>query len=206
MNEWTDDRVVLLRKFFADGLSASQISEKLGAGLSRNAVIGKLHRLGLRRGRTSSSVFSRPIRKQVESPSAARIEKQGRDKGFSEGGKSSQLLKKLNKIRSTKSGLHILANLNAPLIEGDPLAEVTGNAVAKILCITDLNENTCRWPIGNPTSEGFGYCGDQPDEGCSYCPGHRRIAYESVRSRNSRIAAEKAWMTRGKRRSNFEVA
>lgn len=56
---WTDDRVELLKKLWAEGLSASQIAKQLGGGLSRNAVIGKVHRMGLA-GRASASIPRAP--------------------------------------------------------------------------------------------------------------------------------------------------
>jgi GcrA cell cycle regulator len=65
---WSDDRVVTLSKLWLDGLSASQIAQQLG-GVTRNAVIGKVHRLGLG-GRGAPSAPSRPLR--VTTPSSRR--------------------------------------------------------------------------------------------------------------------------------------
>jgi GcrA cell cycle regulator len=72
---WTDDRVATLRKLWAEGLSASQIAKQLG-GVTRNAVIGKVHRLGLAGRATPSRPAKRPVRQarpRVVGPSAPRF-------------------------------------------------------------------------------------------------------------------------------------
>ncbi|QGZ96116.1 GcrA cell cycle regulator [Terricaulis silvestris] len=72
---WTDERVTLLRKLWAEGLSASQIAKQLG-GVTRNAVIGKVHRLGLAGRATPSRPAKRPVRTarpRVMGPSVPRL-------------------------------------------------------------------------------------------------------------------------------------
>lgn len=72
---WNDERVALLRKLWAEGLSASQIAKQLG-GVTRNAVIGKVHRLGLAGRATPSRPAKRPVRAarpRLVGPSAPRI-------------------------------------------------------------------------------------------------------------------------------------
>ena len=72
---WSEERVALLRKLWAEGLSASQIAKQLG-GVTRNAVIGKVHRLGLAGRATPSRPAKRPVRTarpRVMSPSAPRL-------------------------------------------------------------------------------------------------------------------------------------
>jgi GcrA cell cycle regulator len=72
---WNDDRVAILRKLWAEGLSASQIAKQLG-GVTRNAVIGKVHRLGLAGRATPSRPAKRPVRAarpRVMGPSAPRL-------------------------------------------------------------------------------------------------------------------------------------
>jgi GcrA cell cycle regulator len=67
MNNWTEERVELLKEGWADGLSASQISRALNCGLSRNAVISKVHRLGLA-GRVTSFRTARKDRGTYKAP------------------------------------------------------------------------------------------------------------------------------------------
>jgi len=70
---WTDERVELLRKLWSDGLSASQVAAELGAGITRNAVIGKIHRLGLAE-RAKTVVSSRPrVAKAPRQPAQPRV-------------------------------------------------------------------------------------------------------------------------------------
>jgi GcrA cell cycle regulator len=196
---WTDERVALVRKHYADGLSASQIAIELGGMFSRNAVIGKLHRLGLMRGKRVANPLgaggvARAVRKRAERVSAAREEKPGREQGFINGGLAKQLLTRAKKARAGQiSGPHIHLNATAPRIESDPLADVNASRVPKITCITELKTTTCRWPIGDVGQKGFGYCGDHPVDGKPYCEVHRSLAYSSARSQASRAAAEKRW-------------
>src|ERR1700740_1674741 len=68
---WTDERVELLKKLWSDGLSASQIAAELG-GITRNAVIGKVHRLGLS-GRAKSASAGAPRQRKARSPAMLRI-------------------------------------------------------------------------------------------------------------------------------------
>ena len=67
---WTDDRIAVLRKLWSDGLSASQIAKELGEGVTRNAVIGKAHRLGLEK--RPSPVKSDKTKKAAAAPKAAK--------------------------------------------------------------------------------------------------------------------------------------
>jgi GcrA cell cycle regulator len=142
---WTDEKIELLKRLYADGLSASQISAEI-PGMSRNAVIGKIHRLKL---------GGRPAR-----PPKAR--------------------------RRHKSGPAIQANLDAKKIDRDPLEHLEVPQGPRV-SIIELNETTCRWPIGEVCSEDFGYCGALPKAGKIYCPYHQRIATESHAQRTSRM-------------------
>src|SRR4051812_833531 len=70
-NAWTDERVERLKKLWSDGLSASQIAAELGGGVTRNAVIGKVHRLGLSgRGKPTGTGTPRPRKVAPRAPSA----------------------------------------------------------------------------------------------------------------------------------------
>lgn len=162
---WNDERVELLRKLWNDGLSASQIAAELG-GITRNAVIGKVHRLGLS-GRAKSPSSSVPrIRKPRASTGTIRP-------------------------RMRYAGNTALAPDYAREadIDLDPLANVV--PIGPRVSITELNESTCRWPVGDPGAEDFGYCGAKPKTGVVYCPYHARIAYQPLaeRRRERRAAA-----------------
>ena len=150
---WNDERVELLKKLWADGLSASQIAAQLG-GVTRNAVIGKVHRLGLSgRAKTPSSSVPR-----VRKP---------RTTGM--------------RPRMRYHGNNALAPQYDYEQDLDPLANVV--PIGPRISILELSENTCRWPIGEPGKEGFGYCGSQTKGELPYCPYHARAAYQPAADR-----------------------
>jgi GcrA cell cycle regulator len=157
---WNDERVELLKKLWADGLSASQIAAQLG-GVTRNAVIGKVHRLGLSgRAKTPSSSVPR-VRKPRQATMRPRMRYHG------------------------NAALAPQYDLEPDL---DPLANVV--PIGPRITILELSESTCRWPIGEPGKDGFGYCGAQIKAERPYCPYHSRAAYQPAadrrRQRNAR--------------------
>ena len=150
---WTEDRVEILTKLWAEGLSASQIAKKLG-GVTRNAVIGKVQRLGLSgratpsRPRKATSKSSTPRMRKTSAPSAPRAPRQV-----------------------------VAAAAPPPPLEAKPLP--TGE-YATILTIRD---HMCKWPIGDPSSSEFRFCGRRVKESEPYCEAHCSVAYQPSRRR-----------------------
>jgi GcrA cell cycle regulator len=153
---WTDERVETLKKLWADGLSASQIAAELG-GITRNAVIGKVHRLGLSgRAKSPSSTAPRP--------------------------------------RKARAHSHML-RVSRPAIRGntalaydydvEPEPELLDNIIpiGQRRTILELTEETCRWPIGDPGSTDFFFCGGQTVTSLPYCSYHSRVAYQPAADR-----------------------
>jgi GcrA cell cycle regulator len=162
---WTDERVELLRKLWADGLSASQIAAELG-GITRNAVIGKVHRLQLSgRAKPSSSV------PRIRKPRA-----------------STGVMRPRMRFQGNTALAPDYAREAAPDL--DPIANVI--PIGPRVSITELNESTCRWPVGDPGAEDFGYCGAKPKAGVVYCPYHARIAYQPLADRRRERRAAQA--------------
>ena len=151
---WTEDRVEILTKLWAEGLSASQIAKKLG-GVTRNAVIGKVHRLGLSgratpsRPRKATSKSSTPRMRKTSAPSAPR----------------------------TPRPVVAASTPPPPPLEAKPLP--TGE-YATILTIRD---HMCKWPIGDPSSSEFRFCGRRVKESEPYCEAHCSVAYQPSRRR-----------------------
>jgi GcrA cell cycle regulator len=140
---WTPHRIDELKKHFEAGLSCSQIAGEIG--VSRNAVIGKISRLGLSR------------------PQAIRMRRQPRLRAS-----APQLDTPSGQVRILRA-LH--AAMRAPAAIVEPVCD-------RPRCsLHDLGTRSCRWPIGRPGTEGFGFCGDAPVEGLPYCAGHARLAY-----------------------------
>lgn len=170
---WTDERVDLLRRLWEDGLSASQIASQLG-GVSRNAVIGKVHRLGLG-GRVK--------------PAAAPVPANGRKKPIRE--------TEAEPIVAEDAGAPeppaIVAHRPAPDFPLAPPAtapEPVALAVSERVTIMELRESMCRWPMGDPTSPDFRFCGGRAITGLPYCTQHAQIAYQPAaeRRRDRRVA------------------
>lgn len=136
---WIEERVQLLKKLWADGLSASQIAGRLG-GITRNAVIGKVHRLGLEGRRATKRVRLAPSIEFIRfAPKATRRQR---------------------------------PPVQMSLFPRDPMTPLC-------VALLDLKPNMCRWPIGDPRSDNFSFCGC-PANGATYCEHHARIAYQPV--------------------------
>ncbi len=157
---WTDERVELLKKLWADGLSASQIAAELG-GITRNAVIGKVHRLGLS-GRAKSPSSAAPRPRKARPPAQM--------------------------LRVTRPAVRGNTAL-APTYEYETeVAEPQFNEnvipMGQRRTILELNESTCRWPIGDPSTTEFFFCGGATTTGgVPYCAYHSRVAYQPVTDR-----------------------
>lgn len=157
---WTDERVELLKQLWADGLSASQIAGRLG-GVTRNAVIGKVHRLGLS-GRATSSRLS------VPRPRRNHVPRQHRAPSLTFGTRGNVALK--------------------PSYEADyepvplPVEELVIPLHERASILT-LKESMCRWPIGDPSEEDFHFCGRKKVGTLPYCEHHARMAYQPAQAR-----------------------
>lgn len=170
MNEatmsWTDERVEQLRQHWMEGKSASQIANLLGHGLSRNAVIGKVHRLGLAgRAKSPSSAASRP-----------------RTASRQQGGQRPVPSRPMSVARSVRGATALAI---APRLETEAEPEAYESVVLPMslrVTIVELKEAMCRWPLGDPTSPDFRYCGSPAATG-PYCAHHGRLAYQPAQDR-----------------------
>ena len=179
---WTDERVELLKKLWADGLSASQIAAKLG-GVTRNAVIGKVHRLKLS-ARVTKPV--KPAASKVKRPvPGARPAVAGASAGGTTGGGGrTAAYGTLNRSAPSMAhaiGATALKQDQEPLSfqEADqrPIEDVVVPIALK-LALVDLNDNTCKWPFGDPLTEDFYFCGHGSEEKSPYCKFHGKLAFQ----------------------------
>jgi GcrA cell cycle regulator len=160
---WTEERLELLKKLWGEGLSATQIAAELGGGMSRNAVLGKSHPLGLVRKvtpQTSSPGPSKPSRPLIVSSTAKPAR---RDVPAPVTNTVTQLPSEQPKTTS------LPVEVASPQREG--------------LTIMELREGMCRWPLGDPTTPAFRYCGAQGLAGLPYCSHHAQIAYQPTTDR-----------------------
>jgi len=158
---WTDERVEQLRKLWMEGLSASQIANTLGDGVTRNAVIGKVHRLGLS-GRVKAQTPSKPRTRSAQP--------------------SRQSSRPPRRPAGAIQGANALAYAPRALAAPEPAADVVV-PMSTPVTIMELKEDTCRFPLGDPSSPDFRYCGAKSELGVPYCPFHTRLAYQPAQER-----------------------
>ena len=175
---WTEDRVEILKKLWAEGLSASQIATKLGMGVTRNAVIGKVHRLNLAGRQTAP---------RTQAPRTGGARKPTREGGAPHRGPSTPSMPTAGSA-ALKSYAQPQHNPRlAPLPEPKPLRLVDLPKDGRIT-ILHLSDKTCKWPIGDPNHEDFCFCGHGPRDGSPYCEYHARMAYQPAQERRARRA------------------
>lgn len=172
---WTDERVELLKKLWMEGFSASQIAAELGEGVTRNAVIGKVHRLKLSgRAKPASAAprvraAPRPAARRVSAPvsSGARP---------SMGGGMTKPRTMVNAPMMGATALKISEDMQTEVYVAPQTQELFIPENERI-GLLGLNEHTCKWPIGDPMSKDFYFCGRHSDDGKPYCEFHARKAY-----------------------------
>lgn len=163
---WTEDRVTVLKKLWAEGHSASQIAKQLG-GVTRNAVIGKVHRLGLSGRATPSRPVKRPPRLARPKP---RVMPDGSVKT-----PTPSVPERAEALKLSEASAMIAAMPPLELSDGEP---------ASILTIRD---SMCKWPIGDPADPKFAFCGRKSGEG-PYCTEHAKLAFQPAKKRAARRA------------------
>ncbi|MFC0218869.1 GcrA family cell cycle regulator [Pseudochelatococcus lubricantis] len=186
-NTWTDERVEQLRKLWSDGLSASQIATEIG-GVSRNAVIGKVHRLGLSgRAKAPAAQTPRPPRK-APAPAAPVVSAPRQAPSVAAPAPVPQPLASTfgNAALATAALAAEPDDMPAATLATDIVPVVRENVVVPMserVTIMDLREYMCRWPVGDPTSPNFRFCGARAVTGMPYCTHHASIAYQPVLDR-----------------------
>lgn len=181
---WTDERVEKLKRLWSEGLSASQIAAQLG-GVSRNAVIGKVHRLNLpgRAKAGGNASATRAPKRPAAVPQRPASNFQSR-----------------TPTRTTPRPAGAAALLKEE-VDGEAMQSVAivpvsrGNVVVPIsrrLLLTELTERTCKWPIGDPMADDFHFCGCESSDSSPYCAYHAKLAYQPVAERRRAAAAREA--------------
>ncbi len=159
---WTEDRVDVLKKLWAEGHSASQIAKQLG-GVTRNAVIGKVHRLGLSGRATPSRPVKRPPRLAKPKPQVL---------------PDGSVRTPAARAPKTSTGDSLKAAEKAAMVALPPLPLNDGEAAT----ILTLRDSMCKWPIGDPADPAFAFCGRKAECG-PYCKDHAKVAFQPARKR-----------------------
>ena len=198
---WTDERIDQLKELWEKGLTASQIADELG-GVSRNAVIGKAHRLGLKSRpspvkagakKTAPKKAAKPAAKSapVKRPAATpRVAKAPTANQAAQNQSSSQ--SDMPKIVSIGPGGFLRqgpGDQQAPIPPAPPRRLVPAKPspeMADKTSLLDLNDRICRWPINHPGEADFHFCGQPVNPGFPYCVEHCGRAYQAQLPRGVR--------------------
>ena len=181
---WTDERVELLKKMWAEGQSASQIAKELG-GVTRNAVIGKVHRLGLS-NRTGGAAPSKPAAKEkAAAPKKAAAAAPADEAKAAAPAPERPVAPPRRQI--IPAGQPLPPQPSANEISPEALATVREvEKKAKKISLMELTERTCKWPIGDPATDDFWFCGLSAQPGKPYCEAHVGVAFQPMSSRRDR--------------------
>lgn len=185
---WTDERVETLKSMWTEGKSASQIAKELG-GVTRNAVIGKVHRLGLsnRVGGPDGAVEETPepvvapvVEAAPEPVAEAAVPVPARPV-----------------VKDPTPALRPKPTLGQPLPPQPSANEISAEALANLaevakkarkLNLMQLTERTCKWPVGDPATDDFWFCGLPTTPGKPYCETHVAVAFQPMSARRDRRA------------------
>ncbi len=215
---WTDERVETLKRMWAEGQSASQIAKELG-GVTRNAVIGKVHRLGLsnRAGEGASmadeveaappaapakpEVAARPAEPAAPRPAPAAAPVPPKPAVEASPAAAPAAAAAATAAPAAPTNVTPLPMRKAIIPAGQPLPpqpsanEISPEALASVrevekrarkLTLMELTERTCKWPIGDPATEDFWFCGLPSVAGKPYCEAHVGVAFQPMSARRDR--------------------
>lgn len=164
---WTDERVEMLKKLWAEGLSASQVAKQLG-GVTRNAVIGKVHRLGL----SGRATPSRPARPKAPVQRTLTHVRGRPDPLVAEHRDEAEEVATVAKTRDTSR-------------------DDVESGSRELTTVLTLTEHNCKWPIGDPGRPNFHFCGRSAENNAPYCAEHAKLAYQPMQPRRNRERSRK---------------
>ena len=199
---WTEERIERLKKMWHDGATASQIADELG-GVSRNAVIGKAHRLGLEQrpspvkpGEEKEAKKAAPAAPAPAPKPAPKAEKPASPAPGATSAEPQQPAAPRRapemQYRSIGPGGFVRqgpGDQQAPIPPAPPRRLVPAKPspeVADKTSLLDLNDRICKWPIGHPGEPDFHFCGDPANPGFPYCVQHCGVAYQAQLPRRDR--------------------
>ena len=211
---WTDERIERLKKLWSQGVTASQIADELG-GVSRNAVIGKAHRLGLQSrpspvkpneveapapARATGKAKAAPKPAAAAAPSAPAQPREAKAKPAparqpapaDAAADAAPPPSPQPQVRSIGPGGFVRqgpSDQQAPIPPAPPRRLVPAKPspeIADKTSLLDLNEKICKWPIGHPGEPDFHFCGRPANPGFPYCVDHCGVAYQAQLPRRDR--------------------
>jgi GcrA cell cycle regulator len=203
---WTEERIERLKKMWHDGATASQIADELG-GVSRNAVIGKAHRLGLeqrpspvkpgeekeaKKPAAAAPAAAAPKPPKAEAPKAGASAPAAAAPAAAPHGQAPARPGPEIQYRSIGPGGFVRqgpGDQQAPIPPAPPRRLVPAKPspeVADKTSLLELNDRICKWPIGHPGEPDFYFCGEPANPGFPYCVAHCGVAYQAQLPRRDR--------------------
>ena len=192
---WTDERVEILKKMWGEGQSASQIAKELG-GVTRNAVIGKVHRLGLSNRASGGSSSAKTAAKDKPAAKAQPAKPSVVPKEtVAEAPKAAEPASRPASVTAPIPARKQIIPAGQPLPPQPSANEISPEALASVreveknskkISLMELTERTCKWPIGDPATDDFWFCGLPVQSGKPYCEAHVGVAFQPMSSRRDR--------------------
>ena len=203
---WTEERIDRLKAMWTEGATASQIADELG-GVSRNAVIGKAHRLGLearpspvkpgeekeRAAPAAAAPAPKPVPAERAAPRPAAAATPAADRPApAQPAARPQRSSDNVQYRSIGPGGFIRqgpGDQQPPIPPAPPRRLVPAKPspeVAEKTSLLDLNDRICKWPMGHPGEPDFHFCGNAANPGFPYCVQHCGVAYQAQLPRRDR--------------------
>jgi GcrA cell cycle regulator len=203
---WTDERVETLKTMWTEGKSASQIARELG-GVTRNAVIGKVHRLGLSNRNGPNDGDGEHVLEALPGapeeavpPAAAPPDPAAEAAGVPPGAASDASAPAAAEPKEPAPAEAREAARAKPVLPPVPAqptlapapSEISPEALASLaeverkarrLTLMQLTERTCKWPVGDPATDDFWFCGLPSAAGKPYCESHVAVAFQPMSSR-----------------------
>lgn len=210
---WTDERIATLKKMWEGGSTASQIAEELG-GVSRNAVIGKAHRLGLKsrpspvkandkkKAPAKKPAAPKPAAKKAAKPAAPKPAPAAPAKPAASAAPKQDAAVPSQPLPNKAPNLPKIVSIGpggfqrqgpgdqqAPIPPAPPRRLVPAKPspeIADKTSLLDLSDKVCRWPMGHPGEPDFHFCGEAVNPGFPYCVEHCGRAYQAQLPRGAR--------------------
>ncbi len=204
---WTDERVETLKRLWAEGASASQIAKELGQ-VTRNAVIGKVHRLGLSNrvvpgGRPEDEEgadepfapaaepearSAEPVHEEDEAEDEEELDAAPVQEADDEEDEDAEEAPVPFRRPIIPAGQPLPPQPSANEIspEAQAAALAVEQTAAKRLSLMELTEKTCKWPVGDPATPNFWFCGLPVQQGKPYCEAHVGVAFQPMSARRDR--------------------